>query len=139
MLLEGDMTLKEVLDKLTQIIRAVQYANNSMENMSNEEIVSQLHSFLILVGQALAERDEAEEVLQDFSSRLWMSHVHGSLDCPTCQNNIPVDFYVGSKGISGVPVAAGTKDELMQRLEFPPITMGDLADHPIPDYLPDQI
>lgn len=126
------MSIKEVLDKISELIRIIQYANQS-----KEQIVDQLSSILIVVGQALVQKETAHEELQRFATQLWISHVKGCIDCPQCQNNIPIEFFVGSKGITGKPLAAASKDDLIQKLEFPPISMEDLSSHPIPDYMPE--
>lgn len=126
------MTIKEALDKLTEIMRLIQYANKSAD-----EIVLMLHNFMLLVGQALVQRDEAETLLKQVSNQLWISHIKGDLDCPACNSLVPIDFWVGSKGISGDPLVSQTKEDLIEKLEFPPITAQDLTACPIPDYMPE--
>ena len=126
------MTLKETLDKITEILRIIQYSNQS-----KEEIINLLQSLLYTVGQVLVQRDDANETLNKYDSQLWISHIMGEIDCPECSHNIPIDFFVGSKGIGGRPLTAGSKNELIELLEFPPITKEDLRKSPIPDFLPD--
>lgn len=127
------MTLKEVLDKLTEIIRLVQYANLKPP----EDLVQMLHNFMILTGQALVQRDEAHEVIRQLNNQLWISHIKGEVDCPTCKVHVPIDFFVGSKGVAGHPIASNSKEDLIEKLEFPPIKIEDLQECPIPDYMPD--
>ena len=129
------MTLKEALDKLTEIIRLVQYANATTNK--SDDLVQMLHNFMILMGQALRQRDEAQESLQQINNQLWISHIRGEIDCPTCKGQVPIDFFVGSKGITGHPLAGVNRDELIEKLEFPPIKVEDLNECPIPDYMPE--
>lgn len=126
------MTLIETLDKITEILRTIQYANQS-----KEELILLLQKVVCLVGEVLVQRDSATEELKKYSSQLWISHITGDIDCPDCSHNIPIDFFVGSKGIGGRPLTAANKDELIELLEFPPITREDLKKSPIPDFLPD--
>jgi hypothetical protein len=126
------MTLIQTLDKITEILRTIQYANQS-----KEELVILLQKLVCLVGEVLVQRDSATEELKRYSSQLWISHITGEIDCPECVHNIPIDFFVGSKGIGGRPITAGSKNELIELLEFPPITKDDLKKSPIPDFLPD--
>lgn len=126
------MTLLETLDKITEILRTIQYANQS-----KEELVNLLQKLICLVGEVLVQRDSATEELKKYSNQLWISHITGEIDCPDCSHNIPIDFFVGSKGIGGRPLTAGSKNELIELLEFPPITKDDLKRSPIPDFLPD--
>ena len=126
------MTLKETLDKITEILRCIQYANQS-----KEELLLLLQNFIFLVGQVLVQRDDATEQLKRFSSQLWISHIIGHVDCPECVTQIPIDFFVGSKGIGGKPLTSPNKDQLIELLEFPPITREDLANSPIPDFMPE--
>jgi len=126
------MTLKETLDKITEILRAIQYSNHS-----KEELVCLLQNLILLVGQVLVQRDDANEQLTRYNSQLWISHIIGEVDCPDCKVQIPIDFFVGSKGLSGKPLTAATKDQLIELLEFPPITKEDLDRSPIPDMMPD--
>jgi len=126
------MTLIETLDKITEILRTIQYANQS-----KEELIILLQKLVCLVGEVLVQRDSAAEELKKYNSQLWISHILGEVECPECNHNIPIDFYVGSKGIGGRPITAGSKDELIELLEFPPITKEDLKKSPIPDFLPD--
>lgn len=126
------MTIKEALDKLTEITRLIQYANKSAD-----EVVLMLHNFMILVGQALVQRDEAQDLLKQVSAQLWISHIKGDLDCPSCNSLVPIDFWVGSKGLSGDPTVSQSKEELIEKLEFPPITEDDLTSCPIPDFMPE--
>jgi len=126
------MTLKDTLDQITKILRAIQYADQS-----KEELISLLQSLIYLVGQVLVQRDDAAEKLKKYNSQLWISHILGQLECPDCTCQIPIDFFVGSKGVTGKPLTAATKDELIELLEFPPITKEDLEECPIPDFMPD--
>ena len=126
------MSIKEVLDKISELIRIIQYANQT-----KEQIAEQLSNILIVVGQALVQKETAHEELQKFATQLWISHVKGCMDCPQCRVSIPIEFFVGSKGVAGKPLAAASKDELIQKLEFPPISLDDLNTHPIPDYMPE--
>lgn len=126
------MNLKETLDKITEILRCIQHANQT-----KEELIDTLQNLLILVGQVVVQRDTANEELHRYNNQLWISHIVGQLDCPGCNTNIPLDFFVGSKGVDGRPISAPTKDKLIELLEFPPITREDLLRNPIPDYMPD--
>lgn len=126
------MGLKEILDRITEIIRCIQYANHSKEELSGL-----LQNLILLVGQVLVQRDDATEQLHKYNNQLWLSHITGQLDCPTCNSQIPIDFFVGSKGVGGKPMSAQSKEELIEKLEFPPITKEDLKASPIPDYMPD--
>lgn len=126
------MTLKETLDKITEILRCIQYANQS-----KEELVNLLQNLICLVGQVLVQRDDATEQLKRYSNQLWISHIVGHIDCPECSTQLPIDFFVGSKGVAGKPLTAQTKDQLIELLEFPPITREDLANSPIPDFMPE--
>ena len=126
------MTLKETLDKITEILRTIQYANKS-----KEELVMLLQSLIQLVGQVLVQRDSATEQLTQYDKQLWISHIIGELECPDCTSNIPLDFFVGSKRVTGKTITAATKNELIELLEFPPITKEDLHSSPIPDFMPD--
>ena len=126
------MTLQEILDKINEIIRVIQFANQS-----KDEIVKQLEAILITVGQIFVQKELAHEELQRYASQLWISHVRGHLNCPGCQIDIPIDFFVGSKGVAGRPLAAASKDDLIQKLEFPPINIEDLSISPIPDHMPE--
>lgn len=126
------MTLKETLDKITEILRLIQY-----NDQSKEELIDLLQNLICLVGQVLVQRDDANEQLTKYNNQLWISHIAGEVDCPTCQTQIPIDFFVGSKGLTGKPLTAGNKDELIELLEFPPITKDDLDKFPIPDVMPD--
>lgn len=126
------MTLKETLDKITDILRAIQY-----NNKTKEELVTLLQSLLCLVGQVLVQRDDATEKLNQYNMQLWISHIQGEVDCPGCKQNIPIDFFVGSKGLTGKYFTAATKEHLIELLEFPPITREDLANSPIPDVMPE--
>ena len=126
------MTLIQTLDKINEILRTIQYVQQS-----KEELVNLLQKLICLVGEVLVQRDSATEELKRFNSQLWISHIMGEIDCPECSHNIPIDFFVGSKGIGGRPLTAGSKNELIELLEFPPITKEDLRKSPIPDFLPD--
>jgi hypothetical protein len=126
------MTLKDTLDKITEILRCIQYANQS-----KEELIASLQNLIYLVGQVLVQRDSATEQLQKYDNQLWISHICGQVECPECDTQLPIDFYVGSKGVLGKPLTAATRDELIELLEFPPITKDDLKECPIPDYMPD--
>lgn len=126
------MTLKETLDQVTKIIRALQYNEHP-----KEELVTLLQNLIILVGQVLVDRDDATEKLIQYSNQLWLSHIMGQVECPDCNSQFPIDFYVGSKGIDGKPLTAATQDQLIELLEFPPITKDDLKNSPIPDFMPD--
>jgi len=131
------MTLKETLDRITEILRCIQYANQS-----KEELINLLQNLIYLVGQVLVQRDTATEELQRYNNQLWISHIVGELECPGCisrgeEGKIPLDFFVGSKGIGGKPLTAATQDELIELLEFPPISKDDLKASPIPDCMPD--
>lgn len=126
------MTLKETLDKITEILRLIQYSDQS-----KEEIINLLQGLLYLVGQVLVQRDDANEILTKYDNQLWISHIIGEVDCQDCKSHIPIDFFVGSKGISGKFLTAATKDQLIELLEFPPITADDLEKFPIPDVMPE--
>jgi len=126
------MTLKETLDKITEILRCIQYANQT-----KEELVILLQNLIYLVGQVLVQRDSATEELNKYNNQLWISHITGQVDCPDCAVAIALDFFVGSKGIGGKPLVAESKDQLIELLEFPPISKDDLDRSPIPDYLPE--
>lgn len=126
------MTLKETLDKITEILRCIQYAQQS-----KEELITSLQNLIYLVGQVLVQRDSATEKLNQYNNQLWISHIVGQVECPECSASLPLDFFVGSKGISGKPLTAGSKDDLIELLEFPPITKDDLKNYPIPDFMPD--
>jgi len=126
------MTLKETLDKITELLRIIQYGNQS-----KEELIQLLQNLICLVGQVLVQRDDANEQLDKYNNQLWISHIIGEVDCPTCKTQIPIDFFVGSKGIAGKFLSASSKDELIELLEFPPITKEDLEKSPIPDVMPD--
>jgi len=126
------MTLIQTLDKITEILRTIQHANQS-----KEELIVLLQKLICLVGEVLVQRDSATEELKKYSNQLWLSHITGEIDCPDCTHNIPIDFFVGCKGIGGRPITAASKDELIELLEFPPITKEDLKRSPIPDFLPD--
>jgi len=126
------MNLKETLDKITEILRCIQHANQT-----KEELIATLQNLLILVGQIVVQRDTANQELYRFNNQLWISHILGQIECPECASPIPLDFYVGSKGVDGSPVSAANKDKLIELLEFPPITRDDLARNPIPDYMPE--
>ena len=126
------MTLKETLDKITEALRSIQY-----NNQSKEELIQLLQGLLYLVGQVLVQRDDATEKLIKYDNQLWISHIIGEVDCPECKNQIHLDFFVGSKGVGGKPLTAATKDQLIEFLEFPPITRDDLDKFPIPDVMPD--
>ena len=128
------LSLKEALDKLTEILRCIQYAGTAQ---TKEDLMGLLTNLIVLVGEALVERDSAAEKLQSYNVQLWISHIVGHLECPDCSTSIPMDFFVGSKGVAGKPIAAGSKDELIELLEFPPITKEDIARYPIPDFMPD--
>lgn len=129
------MTLKDTLDKITEVLRHIQYT----EKLSKDELVASLQNLILLVGQILVQRDTATEQLKQYDNQLWISHIVGHLDCPDCTTQIPIDFFVGSKGVAGKPLTAGTKDALIELLEFPPITKEDLARSPIPDFMPDNL
>lgn len=131
------MTLKETLDRITEILRCIQYANQS-----KEELVTLLQNLIYLVGQVLVQRDDAAEELKKYNNQLWISHIVGEIECPACidrghDGKLPIDFFVGSKGAMGTPITAATQDELIELLEFPPITKDDLKASPIPDCMPD--
>jgi len=126
------MTLKETLDQITKIVRALRY-----KEQSREELVTLLQSLISLVGQVLVQRDDATEKLSKYNKQLWISHIMGQVECPDCSCNFPLDFYVGSKGVDGKMITAGTMDQLVELLEFPVITREDLKEHPIPDFMPD--
>lgn len=126
------MTLKETLDKITEILRSIQYSNQS-----KEELIQLLQNLIFLVGQVLVQRDDANDQLVKYNNQLWISHIIGEVDCPDCKSQIPIDFFVGSKGLGGKPLTAATKDQLIEWLEFPPITREDLDRSPIPDVMPD--
>jgi len=135
--IETMITLKETLDRITEILRCIQYANQS-----KEELVILLQNLIYLVGQVLVQRDTAAEELQRYNSQLWISHIVGEIECPDCvtrgeDGKMPIDFFVGSKGAMGQPITAATQDELIELLEFPPITKDDLKKSPIPDFMPD--
>lgn len=126
------MTLKDTLDKITEILRLIQYTNQT-----KEELIILLQNLICLVGQVLVQRDDANEQLNKFNSQLWISHIMGEVDCTECKAKLPIDFYIGSKGISGNYLTAASKDQLIELLEFPPITKEDLDRFPIPDVMPD--
>tara|TARA_B100001109_G_scaffold238901_1_gene221052 strand:+ start:162 stop:545 length:384 start_codon:yes stop_codon:yes gene_type:complete len=126
------MTLKETLDQVTKIIRALQYKDHP-----KEDLIGILQNLVILVGQVLVQRDDATEKLKRYDRQLWLSHIMGQVECPECNCGFPIDFYVGSKGVDGKPLTAATQDELIELLEFPPITQEDLKNSPIPDFMPD--
>lgn len=126
------MDLKETLDKLTEVIRFIQHANQSPD-----QIVTQLQKLTVMVGQLIVQKEEVEEILKKYHNQLWISHIKGHIDCPACQFTIPFDFFVGSKGITGKPMSASTQDQLIEKLEFPPINVEDLKSRPIPDYMPE--
>jgi hypothetical protein len=126
------MTLKETLDQITKIVRALQY-----KEQSREELIILLQNLISLVGQVLVQRDDATEKLNKYNKQLWISHILGQVECPECNCGFPIDFYVGSKGIDGKMLTAGNMDQLVELLEFPPITKDDLKEHPIPDFMPD--
>jgi hypothetical protein len=126
------MTLKDTLDKITEILRCIQYAQQT-----KEELASSLQNLIYLVGQVLVQRDAAAEQLKKYDNQLWISHIVGHIDCPECTAQLPLDFFVGSKGVAGKPLTAATQDDLVELLEFPPITKEDLKEHPIPDFMPD--
>lgn len=126
------MTLKETLDRVTKIMRALQYKDHP-----KEELVDILQSLIVLVGQVLVQRDDATEKLNQYNNQLWLSHIMGQVECPDCSCGFPIDFFVGCKGIDGKPLTAATQDELIELLEFPPITKEDLKNSPIPDFMPD--
>jgi len=126
------MTLKDILDQFTKVIRALQY-----KEQPKEELISLLQNLIFLVGQVLVQRDDATEKLKRYDKQLWISHIMGQVDCPECSCQFPIDFFVGSKGIDGKTLTAGTVDQLIELLEFPPITKEDLKDCPIPDFMPD--
>lgn len=126
------MTLKETLDRITEILRLIQY-----NNQSKEELIVLLQNLICLVGQVLVQRDDANEQLNKYNNQLWISHILGEVDCPNCRTHIPIDFYIGSKGVDSKPLTAASKDALIELLEFPPITKEDLDKNPIPDVMPD--
>jgi len=128
------MTLKEALDRITDILRKVKYAS---EYQTKDELVDLINSLIILVGEVLVQRDTAAEKLSVYDNQLWISHIVGNVDCPDCNMGIPLDFYVGSKGVTGKPLAAPNKDELIELLEFPPISKDDLKNFTVPDFMPD--
>jgi hypothetical protein len=128
------MTLKETLDKITFILRSIKYAS---EHQSKDELISLISGLVALVGDVLVQRDSAAEMLNVYNRQLWISHIVGNVDCPGCANHIPLDFYVGSKGVTGKPIAAMDKDALIELLEFPPITKEDVSSYKVPDYMPD--
>ena len=126
------MNLKETLDQFTKVVRALQYKDHP-----KEELVELLQNLIILVGQVLVQRDDATEKLIQYNNQLWLSHIMGQTECPECSCAFPIDFYVGSKGVDGKVLTAGSRDELIELLEFPPITKEDLKNTPIPDFMPD--
>jgi len=126
------MTLKDTLDQITTVLRAIKYADQN-----KEELITSLQSLIYLVGQVLVQRDDAAEKLKKYDNQLWISHIMGEVECPNCTCQIPMDFFVGSKGIDGKMLTALSKDELIELLEFPPITREDLEKCPIPDFMPD--
>ncbi len=126
------MTLKDTLDQFTKVIRALQYKDHP-----KEELIVLLQNLIILVGQVMVQRDTATEKLQRYDSQLWLSHIMGQAECPECKCQFPIDFFVGSKGIDGKPLTAGSQSELIELLEFPPITKEDLKNCPIPDFMPE--
>jgi len=129
---ERIMTLKDTLDQFTKVIRALQYKEHP-----RDELIALLQNLIVLVGQVLVQRDDATEKLKKYDKRLWISHIMGQVECPECNIGFPIDFFVGSKGVDGKPLTAGTIDHLIELLEFPPITKEDLKETPIPDFMPD--
>lgn len=125
------MTLKEILDKLTELVRLIQYSNHS-----KEDIIKHLQQVMEIVGQTLVQKETINEELRKSLSNIWMTHIKGSFDCPHCNKDIVLDFFIGSKGASNQPLIEQDKGALLQKLQFPPITSSDLRDHPIPDFLP---
>ena len=73
------MTLKDTLDQFTKVIRALQY-----RDYPKEELVALLQNLIILVGQVLAQRDNATEKLRRYDKQLWLSHIMGQVDCLDC-------------------------------------------------------
>lgn len=128
-----NLSLKEALGKLTEVLRHIQYTSN----LTKEDLVNLLTNLVVLVGQALVERDSATEKLNHYDNQLWISHILGQIECGECNATVPLDFFVGSKGVNGKPLAALSKNELIELLEFPPITKEDLKRCPIPDFMPD--
>ena len=130
--MERIMTLKDTLDQFTKVIRALQYKEHP-----RDELIALLQNLIVLVGQVLVQRDDATEKLKKYDKQLWISHILGQVECPDCSCQFPIDFFVGSKGVDGTPLTAGTVDQLIELLEFPPITKEDLKETPIPDFMPD--
>jgi hypothetical protein len=125
------MTLKEILDKLTELARFVQYADES-----KDKIVRQVEEVMMLVGQVLAQKELHNEELQRLLSNIWVSHIKGNFDCPHCNKNVLLDFFIGAKGLDTKPLISTDKQQLISQLSFPPITMKDLETTPIPDFIP---
>ncbi len=125
------MTLKEILDKLTELARFIQYADES-----KDKLAKQVEEVMKLVGQVLVQKELHNEELQRHLSNIWVSHIKGNFDCPHCQQNVLMDFFVGARGVNSKPIASRDKEELLEQLTFPPITIQDLQTCPIPDFMP---
>ncbi len=127
------MTLKKTLDKITSLLRQLQYK----EKFSRDDFISSLQNLLLFVGQTLAQRDNFSEELNKYNTQLWISHLKGHIECHKCSTSIPLDFFVGSKGLDGRQFTASGKDRLIELLEFPPIDQEYIKNNPIPDFFPD--
>ena len=101
--MERIMTLKDTLDQFTKVIRALQYKEHP-----RDELIALLQNLIVLVGQVLVQRDDATEKLKKYDKQLWISHILGQVECPDCSCQFPIDFFVGSKGVDGTPLTAGT-------------------------------
>ena len=127
------MTLKNTLDKITSLLRQLQYK----EKFSRDDFISSLQSLLLFVGQTLVQRDDFSEKLNGYNTQLWISHLRGHVECHKCSSPVLLDFFVGSKGLDGRQVTSATKDRLIELLEFPPIDEDYIKNNPIPDFFPE--
>ena len=127
------MTLKNTLDRITYLLRQLQHK----DKFSKDDFISSLQSLLLFVGQTLVQRDSFSERLTKYNTQLWISHLRGHVACHKCSAPVPLDFFVGSKGLDGRQFTSNTKDRLIELLEFPPIDEDYIKNNPIPDFFPE--
>lgn len=119
------MSFKENLDKIKDLIMKVRFSD-----LPKDQVAKQIEDILILMGQLHVREETLKDELQKYMTHIWISHIKGELECPVCKNNLPLDFYVGSKGVNGKSMSSGTHQGLINKLS------SQLTDFEIPDYLP---